>query len=341
LLPDASREALVPYGWSDRVLALFNDHASPHTEPARVVRVERGHCLVVDGGAEQLVTAVDAHAVGDWVAIADGAVRDVLPRWSALTRQDPGGAGVQVLAANIDLVLVTAPADRLSLARVERELAVAWESGARPVVALTKADLAPPGQVDELRERLVGADVITTSAVTGEGVEQVRAALQPDRTAVLLGPSGAGKSTLANQLLGEEILATGDVREDDRRGRHTTTSRQLVTVPGGGVLIDTPGLRSLGLAGDGGGVEQAFADITELAGACRFGDCAHETEPGCAVLAALEGGDLDANRFESYRKLEREIAAEQRKVDPVARKEEVRVWKQRNKAMRARQKPRS
>lgn len=242
----------------------------------------------------------------------------------------------QVLAANLDLVLVTAPGDRLRAARVEREVAMAWEGGAQPVVLVTKADLADADEVLALRERLVGVDVVATSGVTGEGVEEVERLLRPHRTAVLLGPSGAGKSTLANALLGEERLAVAAVRATDARGRHTTTSRQLVVVPGGGVLIDTPGLRSLALSGGGDGVAAAFADVEALAAGCRFGDCAHEDEPGCAVAEAASSGALDRDRLASYRKLLREVAFEERRADPRARKEHVRVWKARAKENRKR-----
>jgi ribosome biogenesis GTPase len=337
--------ALASHGWSDRVLALFNTLDDRTLQPGRVVRVERASCVVVGvDGVERLAHAPVLPAVGDWVAlhVEDNpgsdptlVVREVLPRWSALTRLDPGGATVQVLAANLDLVLVTVPGDRLRAARVERELAVAWDSGAQPLVVLTKADLASPDAVAALEARLVGVDVVVTSAATGLGVERVREALQPNRTAVLLGPSGAGKSTLANALLGSDLLATGAVRASDQRGRHITTSRQLVALPTGGVLIDTPGVRSLGLAGDGEGLELVFSDIEELAAACRFGDCRHDTEPGCAVTAAVEAGELDRDRFASYRKLQRELAAEDRRSDPVLRKAELSVWKARAREARA------
>ncbi|CAN5273234.1 ribosome small subunit-dependent GTPase A [soil metagenome] len=317
------------------MLALFNDLGVPGAGPARVVRVERSHCVVAcPDGAQRLATAAVLPAVGDWVAVRDDVVIAVLPRWSELARRDPDGASVQVLAANIDLVLITAPGERLSPARVERELAVAWESGAQPVVVMTKADLAGVAVPDELSDRLVGVDVVATSATTGAGVETIRAMLQPCRSAVLLGPSGAGKSTLANLLVGGDALALADFRAD-RRGRHTTTSRQLVCVPSGGVLIDTPGLRSLSLVGDGDGIAGVFPDIDALAARCRFRDCRHDTEPRCAVLAATQSGTLVPARLESYRKLERELAAEARRRDPLVRKAELSVWKARTKTVRA------
>ena len=251
-------------------------------------------------------------AVGDWVAAridgGDGGacVVGFVPAWSRLTRRDPGGQS-QVLAANVDIVFITAPADRLSAARVERESAMAWESGARPVVLVTKGDVALPDQADELRRRLVNIDVVQTSAVTGLGLPAVHELLQPCRTAVLLGPSGAGKSSLANALIGEQRMATTSVRDGDHRGRHTTTSRQLLIVPTGGVLIDTPGLRSLSLEGAGEGIAATFDDIVELAASCRFRDCRHLSEPKCAVIAALARGELDADRLANYRKLQGEI----------------------------------
>jgi ribosome biogenesis GTPase len=247
-------------------------------------------------------------AVGDWVAITSGAIEAIVARWSALSRQDPSGAGIQVLAANVDVVMIVAPADRLNPTRVERELAIAWESGARPIVVLTKADVAGSSAYRVLEERLVGVEVLAVSARSGEGVDVVASRLRPDQTGVLLGPSGAGKSTLANALLGADRLLTGAVRDHDHRGRHTTTSRQLVALPGGGVLIDTPGIRSLGLVGDP--VALVFPDIDDLASACRYADCRHEEEPGCAVAAALARGDLAADRFASFKKLEAAAAEE-------------------------------
>lgn len=305
-----------------------------------MVRIERSRAVVFGvNGRGQLASAASLLAVGDWVLVRDAVVQDVLPRWSALTRNDPDG-GVQVLAANVDLVIITAPGDRLSPARVERELALAWDSGGRPMVVLTKADLVPSSTIDDLRARLVGVDVIPTSALSGVGITEVAEALRPDHTAVMLGPSGAGKSTLANALLGGDYLATGDVREGDRRGRHTTTSRQLMAVPRGGVLIDTPGLRSLGLTADSGGIAQAFSDIDRLADMCRFSDCRHDTEPGCAVTDALGSGGLDPERYESFQKLQREVAAQARRSDPRVRKEQLSVWKAQIKSVRANDKRR-
>jgi ribosome biogenesis GTPase len=325
---------LSAFGWTDRVLALFNEVAGPALEPARVIRVERSACAAVfTDGSERLVHAPVLPVVGDWIAVRHDSIDAVLRRWSGLARADPSGGAVQMLAANIDLVVITAPADRLSPSRVERELTVAWDSGAQPVVVLTKSDLAGGDAWEHLAQRLVGVDVIATSASTGRGVQELRERLRPGRTAVLLGPSGAGKSTLANALIGHDVLATAAVRDRDHRGRHTTTSRQLITVPGGGVLIDTPGLRSLALPGDVP-VEAAFPDIGSLSASCRFSDCRHETEPGCAVVAAVTSGGLDHDRLKSFRKLQREAAAEARRSDPLLRRAELSVWKSRSKAAR-------
>jgi ribosome biogenesis GTPase len=303
-----------------------------------VVRVERGGSLVATADGEHLVPPRPdvVPAVGDWVGVrwhGDHPVPEQLaPRSSELSRYDPEGMP-QVLAANIDIVFVTAPADRLSPSRVERETAAAWGSGATPVVLVTKGDLAAPGLVTELDNRLLGVEVLLTSAVTGDGTDLVADALRPARTAVLLGPSGAGKSSLVNALLGTDHLAVGPVRSGDRRGRHTTTSRQLVPVPTGGVLIDTPGLRTFTLAGDDG-LGSAFPEVESLAAGCRFADCRHDTEPGCAVTDAVSAGGLDPARLASFRKLQRELDFEARRNDPLARREAERVWKIRAKAAR-------
>jgi len=208
-------------------------------------------------------------------------------------------------------VFVVAALDRpLNLNRIERELVLAWDSGARPVVVLTKADAASDADVltKTVVDRAVGVDVITTSASSGAGVDDVAAHLRPNRTAVLLGPSGAGKSTLVNRLMQREAQATGDVRAGDHKGRHTTSSRHLLVIPGGGVLIDTPGLRSVGLGGADAGVALAFPDVEAIAEGCRFRDCRHAGEPGCAVTVAVEDGRLDRDRVDSYRKVQGEMA---------------------------------
>jgi ribosome biogenesis GTPase len=306
---DPSSDALVALGWDDRVAALYASVAEPDHRPGRVGRVDRDRCSVRTTAGQVRATADVLPITGDWVVLGTDpapTVDAVLPRWSVLERQG------QLLAANIDIVFVVAALDRpLNLNRIERELVLAWDSGARPVVALTKADASPEAGMlaKTVEARAVGVDVILTSAATGEGVDAVHARLRPNRTAVMLGPSGAGKSTLVNALLGAaEAQVTAPVREGDHKGRHTTTSRHLLVVPGGGVLIDTPGIRSVGLAaGIEGGVALAFPDVEEIAANCRFRDCRHTGEPGCAVSAAAADGRLDPDRVDSYRKLQAEV----------------------------------
>lgn len=325
---------LDPLGWDERVRALLGEDAA--TVPGRVVRVDMDSCQVATSEGDTRARSRMPVAVGDWVRVHlddISAVENVMPRWSQVARRDPTGL-TQVLAANVDVVLVAVPADRMSMARVEREVAIGWDSGAQPVVLLTKSDLDQGQAAQQLRDRLVGVDVVCVSSVTGEGADEVTDLLRPARTGVLLGPSGAGKSTLTNLLAGREVAATGSVREGDRRGRHVTSARELQVLPSGGVLIDTPGLRSLSLAEDHGGVAAAFPDIEALAVRCRFRDCAHDHEPGCAVVAAQEDGTLDAARLANYRKLRRELDFQLRRDDPVAAKEARAVWKQRAKASR-------
>lgn len=333
-MPRSPLHPLSRAGWSDRVEALYSSvaHQHQHLVPARVVGVERGTCRVATPDGERSLRSVGL-AVGDWIALDGDVVHQTLPQWSTLERLDSSG-NTQVLAANLDVVLIAAPADRLSPARVERELVVAWDSGARPVVVITKLDVAPRGTVSALVDRLTTVDVIETSAVTGRGLEELRTLLVEPVTAALLGPSGAGKSTLVNALLDEDRLAVGTVRDVDHRGRHTTTSRVLVPLPSGGSLIDMPGLRSLGTDASGAAVGAAFPDIDELARECRFADCAHHVEPGCAVTAAVEGGQLEPARFASYRKLLRETAFEHRRSDRLAAKKATRTWKVITKAQR-------
>lgn len=324
---DPSFDALVPLGWDDRVAALYASVATEDHQPGRVGRVDRDRCTVRIASGQVRAAADVLPTTGDWVALRmepRPAVDVILPRWSSLEREG------QLLAADIDVVFVVASLDRpLNLNRIERELVLAWDSGARPVVLLTKADaVADAGELLEtVAARAVGTDVVLTSASDGRGVEEVLAHLRPNRSAVLLGPSGAGKSTLVNRLLSEEAQAIGDVREGDHRGRHTTTSRHLLVIPGGGVLIDTPGLRSVGLTGAEGGVALAFPDVEEIAEGCKFRDCRHTAEPGCAVAAAVEDGRLDPDRVASYTKLQGEL--EESTKEPWAKaadRQQVRVF---------------
>ncbi|MEV3922993.1 ribosome small subunit-dependent GTPase A [Actinomadura coerulea] len=315
---------LARYGWDDAYEHAFTPHLAAGLIPARIVRAERGLCeAVTDAGtvraeipAAQQGDPLAAPCTGDWAALrpetADHAaiLHAVLERRTALVRSTASRTSHgQVLAANVDTVVVTVSlAAPLKHDRTERMLALAWESGAQPVVVLTKADEGADAASAQAEVSAVapGVDVLATSAVTGEGLDVLTAVLTG--TVVLLGPSGAGKSTLGNALLGEPLLATGAVRAADGKGRHTTAWRELLPLPGGGVLLDTPGLRSIGLHDAQGGLEQTFADIRQLAEDCRFTDCAHVSEPGCAVLAAVEAGTLPERRLESYHRLLRENA---------------------------------
>lgn len=275
--------------------------------------------------------------VGDYVVLgarADGAANltELLPRRTVLVRDSAGGtARTQALAANVDVVLVAEHLDpEPDLGRVERLLMLAWRSGAQPVIVLTKADLAPDsaGHGAAVAAVAPGVDVHVVSATAGTGLEPLRMLLSPGTTVVVVGPSGAGKSTLINALAGRAVMATGDLRGDGR-GRHTTTHRELVVLRSGAVLIDTPGLRAVGVIGGAAAVGATFADIAELAEHCRFNDCAHDREPGCAVRAALESGDLAERRFDSWRRVEREAAWQARRADHRLAAAETARWKQR------------
>jgi ribosome biogenesis GTPase / thiamine phosphate phosphatase len=345
--------ALCLLGYSPRWQALFAPFAGQGLTPARVIRSDRGSALLAtaDGIVRGQPSArlskasrgpADMPATGDWVAVtADGAlegvlVEAVLERASAITRGDPGkAADIQVLAANIDTVFVVHPiADPPNLRRIERELSLAWDSGAAPVVVLTKSDLSadPEAARQAAQSVALGVDVLVTNALAGESAELLLAYITGHRTAVLVGPSGAGKSTLINWLLGEQRQATQDVREGDGRGRHTTVARELIPMPRGGVLIDTPGLRSLGLTGSEDGIASVFSDIELLAESCRFRDCTHDHEPGCAVRAAAESGSLQPERLASYQKLLAEAQEAAAKADGRLRAERDRKSKTISKA---------
>ena len=317
MFTDPSFDALVPLGWDERVATLYASVATEEHQPGRVGRVDRDRCTVWVPGGKVRAAAEVLPTTGDWVALRmepRPAVDVVLPRWSSLEREG------QLLAADIDVVFVVAGLDRpLNLNRIERELVLAWDSRAHPVVVLTKADAVADADVlaKTVAARAVGTDVVLTSAADGRGVDEVLGHLRPNRTAVLLGPSGAGKSTLVNRLLSEEAQAVGDVRAGDHRGRHTTTSRHLLVIPAGGVLIDTPGLRSVGVTGAEEGVALAFPDVEEAAAGCKFRDCRHAGEPGCAVVEAVAGGRLDGDRVASYVKLQSEL--EEAAKDPWAK----------------------
>jgi ribosome biogenesis GTPase len=283
--------------------------------------------------------------VGDWVAVIDGAdratIQRVLERRTTLVRRAAGTlAEPQVVVVNVDVFFVVTAVNRdFNERRLERYVAAVWNSGAEPVVVLNKVDLE--SNLDEMLEAIdraaKGVPVVRASAATGAGVDDLRAYTAAGKTVGFIGSSGVGKSSLTNRLLGREVQAVGGLR-DDERGRHTTSARQLVELASGGVLIDTPGMRELGLLDDVGGIDTSFADVAALAERCRFRDCAHKNEPGCAVLAAVETGELPAERLASYRKLLAEIAAAERKRDPVLAGRTKARWKEVHRAMRARAK---
>lgn len=270
-----------------------------------------------DGRTSRSAGVRDQPAVGDWVVfVPDGkrpAVVGVLPRHGVLARRDPADrASEQILATNLDHVFILVPLDReTSLAWIERSLVLVHESGADPAVILSKADVDDRAPAFEAEVRSVTGDdpVHVVSAVTGDGLDALLPYFDGNATVAMFGASGAGKSTLVNALIGDEHQETADVRGGDAKGRHTTTTRHLLPLPGGGVILDTPGLRALGLWEASSGLERAFPDIEELATGCRFRDCRHDAEPGCAVRAAVEAGDLEARRLDSYHKLVAEADA--------------------------------
>ncbi|WP_226485337.1 ribosome small subunit-dependent GTPase A [Streptomyces parvulus] len=349
----SSSSALAAYGWDEDWARAFSPYAAEGLLPGRVVRVDRGQCDVAtaDGTVRADTAFVTPHdplrvvCTGDWVALEpDGNpryVRTCLPRRTAFVRSTSSKRSEgQILAANVDHAIVAVSlAAELDLARIERFLALAWESGAQPVVVLTKADLVPDPVtlaylVQDVETTAPGVPVLSVSAERGEGLD-VLSAVVGGSTAVLLGQSGAGKSTLANALLGEDVMEVQRIRDVDGKGRHTTTTRNLLALPGGGVLIDTPGLRGVGLWDAGSGVGQVFAEIEELARDCRFHDCAHEREPGCAVLGAVDSGELPVRRLESYRKLLRENQRIVAKTDARLRAEIRKEWKRKGAMGRA------
>jgi ribosome biogenesis GTPase len=337
------------WGWNSYFEAFWSGGDRKNAVPARVIAQRRklwrvagdfGECWAEASGKLRLAgdEGADWPAAGDWVVTevhgADTAavIQEVLPRRSKFVRKSPGKKiEEQVIAANVDTALLVSALDGdFNPRRVERYLAQCGESGARPVIVLNNADACQEarGKAAEMERVAIGTSVCVVSARTGEGFAELEEFLKPGDTLVLLGSSGVGKSTIANRLLEETVQEVRPVRESDSRGRHTTTTRELFVLPGGALLMDTPGLREMQLWDADHGVAQAFADIDSLAGRCRFGDCHHEGEPGCAVQAALEAGTLDAARVENRRKVLREQEFLRRKMDPEARQEEKEHIKQ-------------
>src|SRR5258707_1226000 len=316
--------SITVWGWNSYFEASWRSGDWKNAVPARVVAQQRkfwrvagdfSECWAEASGKLRLAADEGAHwpAVGDWVVAelhgtdTTAAIQEVLPRRSKFVRKSPGKKiEEQVIAANADVALLVSALDGdFNPRRVERYLAQCWESGARPVIVLNKADTCEDseGKAAEMERVALGAAVCVVSAKTGQGIEELEKFLRPGETLVLLGSSGVGKSTIVNRLLGESLQAVQPVREGDSRGRHTTTMRELFALPGGALLMDTPGLRELQLWDAAEGVSQAFADIDSLAGQCRFSDCRHEAEPGCAVRAAVKGGEIDEGGLEKHREL--------------------------------------
>jgi ribosome biogenesis GTPase len=336
-------------GWDAFFADAFRPYENDNLIPARVAARHHGPCeLLTELGRLGGVPAGrleddELPVVGDWVAARalDGerkaVIEAVLPRRSAFTRKEAWRRTVeQVVAANVDTVfLVTAFGGDLSPRRLERYLTAAWDSGSSPVIVANKADLAEdrPLELAEVEAVALGVPVLVVSAETGEGLDELEQHLEPGRTIALLGSSGVGKSTLVNRLAGRELLATNEIRKDGR-GRHTTTHRELVPLSSGALLIDTPGMREFQLWADEEVLDSTFAEIAELAGECRFSDCSHEHEPGCAIKSALADGSLPAERFASYRKLQREIRALEIRKDARLKSEARKESRRRQRRMR-------
>ena len=338
--------------WDDRLVAVDPE---ARCRPARVTLQGRDLWRVHDGAAETNLgvrgrlrsTPGSLPVAGDWVLVGgtsgdDAVIEHLLPRRSALVRKVAGQrTDEQVVAANVDVVLVCAPAHSLNARRLERELTLAWESGATPYVVVTKSDLLTDDleeTLEEVRVVAVGAEVLAVSSYDGDGLDAVRSLLPEGVTGAVIGPSGAGKSTLVNALVGHELLATTAVRAD-HRGVHTTSARHLVPLPDGGLVLDTPGMREISLWADEAALDAAFSDVDDATRECRFADCRHSTEPGCAVLAAVADGRLDEARVASWHKLQRELAYLARKQDAHAQHEERRRWAKLSKEAKARTRP--
>ena len=335
----AATNPLHVWGWDARVAALFESQSSS-LQPGRVLSEHRGGYVVatehgeIDAGVSgryrhEAASAEEFPAVGDWVGLEmaegdqSGVIQSLVPRKTRFLRPGRGdGLTAQVVAANVDTVLLVMGLDHdFNLRRIERYVTLAWSSGADPVIVLNKADLCDdvPTRMADVTSVAPGVPIRVLSALSGTGLESLTPLLEPRKTIALLGSSGVGKSTIVNALLGWERQSTGAVREDDQRGRHTTTMRELVVTPSGALLLDSPGMRSVGMWEAEDGLAEAFADVEAFAANCKFTDCAHGGEPGCAVRAAIADGSLPASRFESQQKLTRELAALEARRDAGAR----------------------
>jgi ribosome biogenesis GTPase len=354
--PDSWLEAL---GWGEPFASALEPHVGQGREPGRVVAEDRGLYLVATARGE-IRAGISGRfrfdaggnpaafpAVGDWVALDvredGGTIQGLLPRRTAFSRLGAGRETyTQVLGANVDLVFVVTSLNRdFNVRRLERFLSAVWESGARPIVILSKADLAEnlEGCRLEAEASAPGVPILVVSAIDGTGLDDVRAHLAVGRTVAVVGSSGVGKSTLINALAGQDLQAVSEIRLDDARGRHTTSRRHLLQLDGAGLILDTPGMREFALLDDAG-LAASFADVEAAAETCRFSDCAHRSEPGCAVRAAIATGALASERLAAFEKLGREAAAAERRVDAIARIDERRRWKVIHKSVRAHMKQR-